>query len=455
MSGSESARQFPKQELHLFLGIGDGGIGWRLDGSGAESIGSLHRYIKLAQIAEEARFDGVFRADSPHLPLVNHRGGPWPTLEPISLLSAIAAGTERVGLITTASTTWNEPYNLARTLATLDSISSGRAAWNIVTSAAGQDNFGVALPPQADRYRRAGEFVEVVRKLWSSWQPDAIVVDRQAGRFARAERIHAADHNGERFRVAGALDVPRSPQGEPVLVQAGSSEIGKDFGAAYADVVFAAVQDRDDTVAFRRDVHARAAAASRSAPPLFIAGVTLILGETEREAEQAATVLRGFIDQEAALDALERSFGGADFRGLDPRLPVPANRFPDTTTLSGRQSRPELLKRLSLVHGRSLQDLLDIDTLAGGHLVLIGTPSSVATLFEDWQRTGAVDGFILFPTNQPAALDLITGDLLPRLRSRGLFRRDYVGSTLREHLGLPITKPYRPRTELPTWRARA
>ncbi|HEY4465201.1 MAG TPA: LLM class flavin-dependent oxidoreductase [Streptosporangiaceae bacterium] len=424
--------------FNLFiLDTGHHEASWRLPGTDPLVNIDVGYHERLARIAEAAKFDSVFLADSPVL--WNDPGRrPSGRLEPITLLTALARATERIGLIATASTSYNDPFNLARRFASLDHISGGRAGWNIVTTA-GDDaarNFGLdAQPAHAERYARAAEFVEVSRKLWDSWEDGAIVADAVRGVHAEAGRVHAIDHAGRFFRVRGPLNLPRSPQGHPVLVQAGSSEDGKDFAARYAEAVFTAQQTLAEGQAFYADLKRRAAAAGRDpAGVKVLPGIVPVLGSTEAEARALETELDRLILAEAARERL------AHLLHVDPaRLPLdeelPAG-LPAEEEIEGAKSRYTLVVELARRERLTVRQL--IGRLGGGrgHRTFAGTPEQVADTIEHWGSHGAADGFNVMPAVLPSGLELFAEHVVPILQQRGLMRREYEGTTLRGHYGL-------------------
>ena len=410
---------------------------WRLPGSQPLAHIDVEYHERLARIAEAAKFDSVFLADSPVL--WNSPGRrPSGRLEPITLLTALARATQRIGLIATASTSYNDPFNLARRFASLDHISGGRAGWNIVTTA-GDDaarNFGLdAQPAHAERYQRAAEFVEVSRKLWDSWEDDAIVADVEGGVHARDDLVHPVDHAGRFFRIRGPLNLPRSPQGHPVLVQAGSSHDGKDFAARYAEAVFTAQQTLAEGQAFYADLKARAAAAGRDpAGVKILPGIVPVLGSTEAEARELDAELDRLIVAEYARDQLAHLLGlDPDQLALDSELPA---SLPDEDQIEGAKSRYTLVVELGRRERLTVRQL--IGRLGGGrgHRTFAGTPEQVAQTIEDWYRSGAADGFNVMPAVLPSGLELFAEHVVPILQRRGLMRTEYDGTTLRDHYGL-------------------
>ncbi|GAB2585970.1 monooxygenase [Paractinoplanes abujensis] len=389
-------------------------------------------------MAEDAKFDSVFLADSPVLWSDPGRR-PAGKLEPTLLLAALAAGTSRIGLIATASTSYNEPYNLARRFASLDHLSGGRAGWNIVTTAgdAAARNFGLAGQPlHRARYERADEFLDVSTKLWDSWADDAIVADKAAGVHALSERVRAIAHEGAHFRVEGALNVPRSPQAHPLLVQAGSSEDGKDFAARWAEAVFTAQPTLAESQAFYADLKRRVAAAGRDPDHVVILpGIVPVIGATEAEARELDAELDRLIAPQYAIGTLAHTLRVDPARlRLDEPLP---DDLPGEDEIEGAKSRRTLIVDWARRDNLTVRQL--IGKLGGGrgHRTFAGTPVQVADTIQHYFEHGAADGFNIMPAVLPSGLEAFATEVVPILQERGLFRTDYTGTTLREHYGLP------------------
>jgi FMN-dependent oxidoreductase (nitrilotriacetate monooxygenase family) len=430
----------PKQ-LHLnafLMSTGHHEASWRLPESNPYAGIDVTHYQNLARTAEYGRFDSVFFADSPALfGDVGRR--PSGSLEPTILLTAIAAATTRIGLIATASTTYNDPFNLARRFASVDHVSGGRAGWNIVTTASvdAAYNFGLDdQPSHRDRYDRAAEFVEVARKLWDSWDDDAVLADKAAGRWADAAKVRRVDHTGRFFRVRGPLNVPRSPQAHPLLVQAGSSEDGKEFAAAHAEAVFTAQQTLADAQAFYTDVKARVARTGRDPDGVkILPGIVPVLGSTEREAREREEELDRLIRPEYARAQLASTLRvDPEDLPLDQQLPAD---LPDEDEIEGAKSRYTLIVSLARRERLTVRQL--IGRLGGGrgHRTFSGTPEQVADALREWAANGAADGFNVMPAVLPSGLEDFVRHVVPILRKHGLFRTDYTGTTLRDHYGLP------------------
>ncbi|MGW2730529.1 LLM class flavin-dependent oxidoreductase [Streptomyces sp. NPDC001494] len=430
------------RELHLnafLMNTGHHEASWRLPESDPYAHVDLAHYVRLARIAERGTFDSLFLADGPQL-WSNLAQRPAGALEPLTLLTALATATEHIGLIATASTSYNSPYNLARRFASLDIVSGGRAGWNIVTTAGREAarNFGLdAEPAHAERYARAAEFLDVSLKLWDSWEDDAIVADKAAGVWGDDRKIHPPRHKGTYFAVEGALNVPRSPQGYPLLVQAGSSTDGKAFAARYADAVFTAQQTLADAQAFYADLKSLTAGAGRDPEHIkVLPGIVPVLGATEAEARANERVLEDHIVPEhgrARLESLLHLEPGA--LDLDRELP---GDLPPESAIEGAKSRYTLVVELARRERLTVRQL--IGRLGGGrgHLTFAGTPEQVAGQIETWFTQGAADGFNIMPAVLPSGLEAFVEHVVPLLRRRGLLRDAYgPRRTLRERYGLP------------------
>ncbi|MGB8945884.1 MAG: LLM class flavin-dependent oxidoreductase [Streptomyces sp.] len=429
-----------RRELHLNLFVYPGGhheAAWRHHGSDPERILDIDFYQDLARRAEAATFDGIFFADGPAL-ADNVRYASRFRLEPFTWLSAIAAVTRRIGLIATASTTYSEPYNLARLFASLDHLSRGRAGWNIVTTGAPQAalNFGLdAHPVHAERYDRAREFLDVVTKLWDSWEDDALVADQKTGLFADTDRIHAIDHEGPHLKVRGPLNTPRTPQGRPVYVQAGSSEDGRAFAARYAEAVFTAHQTLGNGQDFYADLKKRAAGLGRDPDKvLVLPGISPFIGSTEAEARALHDEYNELTQPAYSLQLLHRMLG---LRLTAEQLdgPVPRELI-ETGGERGNGSRFQVILDIIDREQPTVRGLLHRLAGARGHRVIAGTPEQVADQIQEWFEQGAADGFNVMPPGLPGGFDAFADQVVPILRARSLFRTEYTGTTLRDHYGL-------------------
>jgi len=430
------------RELHLNLfihGRGHHETAWRHPASTRRALSDLAYYRDLALAAEAAKLDSIFFADALALgEEVAHaaRG----ELEPLTLLGALAGLTERIGLIATASTTYNEPYNLARQFASLDHLSGGRVGWNIVTSWApgAAANFGQETQVGIDqRYARAHDFVEAVSRLWDSWAADAIVDDRDAGIYARPDRVRRAEHRGSHFNVAGALNIPRSPQGRPVFVQAGASTDGRAFAARYAEAIFTAHLSKESAIAFYADVKTQARTLGRSPDQIVILpGLSAAIGSTEVEAKRVWEELNELSHPSVGLARLSGRFGGHDFSHLKLDQVLSVEDFPDPAQVQASRSRAQSITALVARERPTLRGLLHSLAGARGHFTATGTPEQIAGIIEDWFTSGAADGFNVMPPILPAQFEVFASEVIPLLRKRGLFRSEYRDGTLRDRLGL-------------------
>ncbi|MBT6277423.1 MAG: LLM class flavin-dependent oxidoreductase [Chromatiales bacterium] len=429
------------RQIHLNLFIHSRGhheASWRHPDASRLSVFDIAYYQDLARRAESGLFDSLFFADQ--LALSNDiANGPRTGLEPLTVLAALAVSTSHVGLISTASTTYTEPFNLARQFASLDHISRGRIGWNIVTSwlATAARNYGGNALDHASRYARGEEFMAVVNGLWDSWASDALIDDRDSGHYARLERIRPIDHEGEHYTVGGPLNMPQCPQGRPVLVQAGSSETGRNFAARYAEAVFTAQLEKVTAQAFYSDLKSRVEAAGRSVDQaLILPGLSPLIASTETEAKQIADDLGNLADPEVGRQRMSARFGGYDFSHLPLDQVLSVDDFPDPATVEAARSRTEVIVSLVKRERPTLRELLAMLAGARGHHTFAGTPEQVADLMEDWFKDGAADGFNVMPPVLPLMLDVFIEEVVPLLQKRGLFRTEYSGNTLRSHYGL-------------------
>ncbi|MFF2015735.1 LLM class flavin-dependent oxidoreductase [Paenibacillus sp. NPDC058177] len=421
--------------LNFFLNsTGVHEMGWKHPDAQPERVSDLSHYIKLVQIAEAAKFHAVFLADDLSLnPLVSTHGlilG----FEPVSLLSSLAAVTSRIGLIATVSSTYTEPFNTARIFASLDHLSGGRAGWNIVTTA---DNRNSQLNFQNEEaishetyYSRAEEFVQVAKKFWDSWEDDALVFDRKEGIYADSNKIHTFDHHGEFYHAKGPLNIPRSPQGYPVLVQAGASEIGRNFAARTAEIVYTMQSSWETAQAFYADMKSRVEKFGRDRDDLkIIPGICPIIGKTESEAKEKAAEFNELLDVRSGVKrlslALEHDLSGYP---LDEPLP-------DVSTISNQSTHSQLILAIARNEQLTLRELVHRVSSGNGHLTFVGTPVQVADQLEAWFLKAA-DGFAIRPQLSPSGLEDFAKWVVPELQRRGLFHKEYSGKTLRENLGL-------------------
>lgn len=413
---------------------------WLNPETNAAASNDIGHYRHVAQVAEAGKFDLFFVADTPAARTENFQcWSRFPMymnqLEPVTLLTALAGATSRIGLGGTVSTSFTEPYNVARQFASLDHISAGRAAWNVVTSANdyAARNFGHAkLAPHAERYERAGEFVDVVKKLWDTWADDAFVRDRTSGLHFEPARMHAVHHEGRFFKVDGALNLARSPQGHPVISQAGASDTGRELAARTAEVVFASADNPESAKAAYDDLKGRMAKYGRHPSSLrILAGMPVVLGQTRTEAEAKFRRLQELLHPDVGVYRLAMDLE-VDLSGLPLDEPIPAHRLPtrsnfhkaffDGIMKTIREESPTL-RQLYMRYER-------------GRKTIKGTPADVADVMQHWFETGACDGFMMQFHSLPRGLEEFVRGVVPELQRRGLFRKDYDGPTLRHHLGL-------------------
>jgi FMN-dependent oxidoreductase (nitrilotriacetate monooxygenase family) len=428
-------------KLGAFLpGGGQHVAAWRHPEARADGATSLEYHVELAKTAERGLFDAYFLADGLATNGAGREGGSAKIagFEPLTLFAALATQTTHLGFIATNTTTYEEPYTVARKFASLDLISGGRAGWNVVTTATGEAAQNFNLEQQishADRYDRAREHVAVVRKLWDSFEDDAFIRDKDSGTFYDPEKLHDAAHVGKHFRVKGALNVSRSPQGHPVVVQAGQSEAGRDLAAETAEVIFTAHQRLDTAQEFYRDIKARTAGKGRNPDHVLIMpGVAPFVGETEDEARAKYAQLTDLIVEADGLALLNGLAGGTlDLKGFDLDGPLPPS--PET---EGMKSRQALIRQIADDNGFSIRQLYQHIATARGHLTLIGTPVQIVDTLQEWFENEGADGFNILPPWLPGGLEDFIALVTPELQRRGLFRTAYEGRTLRENLGLPF-----------------
>jgi FMN-dependent oxidoreductase (nitrilotriacetate monooxygenase family) len=436
MNGLSNGRD-TRREIALgsaFQGAGSNRWSWRHRGTQLNASIDFGYYRRAAVLAEEACLDFIFVADSPY---ASAKSSPHEAnrLEPISLLSALATVTSKLGLVATVSTSFSEPFNVARQFASLDQISQGRAGWNLVTTgleAAALNFGGVAHLPHEVRYRIAREHLSVVQGLWDSWEDDAFTSDRDSATFFNAGKLHELNHVGEFFSVKGPLNVSRSPQGYPVLFQAGGSDGGRELAAQTADVIFTVQETVESAYAFRADLRQRAAQRDRTRAPRVMAGIVPWVGRTAEDAERRFREHADLVGIEDAIDQLARAFGHHDFSRYSLDAP-----FPDLGTIgsNGFRSWTESIMRSAMEGQLTLRETAMHFAVRRGPF--FGSGETVADTVHEWFETGAVDGFILLPADLDAFTSF-TELVLPILQRRGLFRTAYRETTLRGHLGLPV-----------------
>ncbi|WP_141501569.1 LLM class flavin-dependent oxidoreductase [Paenibacillus luteus] len=425
-------------KLGLFIqSTGHHAAAWRHPGSATGQSHNVKYYQQLAKDAERGKFDLIFLADDLAVPLpfksaLTDRYG---KLEPLTLLSNLAAVTEHIGLAATMSTTFNEPFHAARKFASLDHISDGRAAWNVVTSALNDEAYNFGQEKILDhelRYDRADEFVQVVKGLWDSWDEDAVGANKESGQYFDADKVHVLNHKGPFFSVRGPLNVARPVQGRPVLIQAGSSETGQQFASKNADIVFTVQNDLGKAKHYYSQVKQKAESQGRSADDIKIMpGLFPIIADTIEEAEANYQQLQDLVDRHIGTALLGGVFDNIDLSGYaDDEL------FPELQDAQGTRSRFQLVMETARREGLTVREVYLRFASARGHLTVIGTAEQIADLMELWLREEAADGFNIMPPYMPGGLNDFVDKVIPILQQRGLFRTEYLGHTLRDHLGL-------------------
>ncbi len=429
--------------LALFLFPGHHLGAWRLPDAIPELDVGIEHYVRAAQLAEEAKLDAIFFEDQAAVPRSNDilRGDAYGAahpraihFDPMMLLPALAMTTKRLGLAATSTATFNEPYNVARRFASIDFISSGRAGWNLVTSFNENEaqNFGLdAHLEHGKRYERASEFIDVVTGLWDSWEPGAVTRDKETGKYFDLEKMHFLCHEGTFFKVRGPLTMGRSPQGRPVIFQAGSSEPGRELAARTADVVFTLQTDIAGSRAFREDMRRRAVRFGRDPDKIkILPGIIPIVGRTDEEAQAFRDQMRDLIPAELAISHLMPHSGGVNFREYDLNGPMPD--LPETNAgKSHRQAIVDLARRGNLSILQTARIFAE-----GSYFKMVGSPTTVADIMQQWLEADACDGFLAVPTHFPRGVEDFTRLVVPELQRRGLFRKEYAGRHLREHLGV-------------------
>jgi FMN-dependent oxidoreductase (nitrilotriacetate monooxygenase family) len=411
---------------------------WRYPDAYPDANFNLKHLIRFAQKLEEGRFDAWFMAD--HLAVLNmpmaalKRSATVTSFDPLTLLPALAMHTEHLGLIATASTTFEPPYTVARRFASLDHISGGRAGWNLVTTSNPDAalNFGLTEHMEhGERYRRAREYFAVVTGLWDSWAEDAFVRDVEEGLYFDPERLHVLDHQGEFFSVRGPLNIARPIQGWPVIVQAGASDAGRQLAAETAEMVFASGGRIEDARAYYADVKGRAESSGRNPEHVkILPGCLVVVGDSEAEAKDKRALLDSLVHPDSGIASLSIALGH-DASRFDLDAPLPD--IPESN--ASKSGRERVIARARRDH-LSVRQLAQIAGSYGG-LAMVGTPKMIADQMEEWLDSRACDGFnIMFPW-VPGGLDEFVDRVVPELQRRGLFRREYEGRTLRDNLGLP------------------
>ena len=426
-----------QRQMHLgvfVLGTGNHSAGWRYEGA-ATSNNDLAVTQEIARIAERGKFDLLFISDGLVMDPGDHPSF-LNRFEPTTLISVLSACTKHIGLGATVSTSFSEPYNVARIFASIDHISGGRAAWNVVTSSLPKAALNFSREQHQEhelRYERANEFVDVVTGLWDCWDDGAIVADKTSGRYIDPAKVRPLDHKGRFFQVKGPINMTRAPQGHPVLIQAGGSPSGLELAARTADVVFSVVQELDGAKQAYADLKGRMAKYGRTPDHLAVLpGVMPIVGRTESEAKDRLSLLQSWLTPSNALVLVSGRIG-YDVSGYPLDGPVPAPPPGET----GSQTFHKVLAEAARNRNMTLRDLYNLTAAARGHWVICGTPAHIADTLEEWFVAGAADGFNILPPYFPGAFADFVDLVVPELQRRGLFRRGYEGTTLRDHFGLP------------------
>ncbi len=420
---------------------------WRHPRSQADAGINFQHYVEITRTAERAKFDMVFLADNvcvrdAHIEAVSRSAQYIANFEPLTLLSALAPLTTRIGLVATASTSYNEPFHVARKFASLDHLSGGRAGWNLVTSGQEAEAKNFSRDKHylhGERYERAREFAQIVVGLWDSWDDDAFVRDKESGLFFHPDKLHPLNHQGENFSVRGPLNVPRTPQGRPVIVQAGGSEDMIKVAAEFAEVIFCAPLTLEAAQKFYRDLKGRVASFGRDPDQVKIMpGLSAIIGRTEAEAQAQYDYLQSLIHPMVAREILSLVLGSIDLS------PYPLDGpFPENLPLSNAsQSTFQYVNDMARKEKLTMREVALRVAGARGKAVVKGSPTQIADQMERWFREDGCDGFNLMPPVLPGGLDDFVELVLPELQRRGLFRAEYEGCTLREHLGLarPVSR---------------
>ena len=411
---------------------------WRHPKTETRRITDLAYLTEIAQIAERGKFDNLFFADVFGQEILEN-GHSGLKLDPVVIISALASVTKNIGLTATLTTSYNDPFHVARKFAAIDHLSNGRAAWNVVTSANEREAllFGRDAHYQhAERYERAEEFVDVVKQLWFSIDADALIVDKEKGHYYDLNKVTKVNHQGKFFKIKGTLDAPSTPQGHPVIVQAGSSEAGKELAAKTAEVIFTAWQTLGEAQRFYQDVKGRLAKYGRQPDDLkILPGAFIIVAKTEEEAIAKHQELNNYITADVGLAYLS-TFTGVDLTNLDFEGAIPdfEGQQQDETNPN---IRTNIIKRIVERKGlKTLRELYNNIAGARGHREIIGSPTQVADQLQEWFEQGGADGFNIMAPTFPEGLNDIVELVIPELQRRGLFKTEYEGTTLRENLGL-------------------
>src|SRR3954465_6066400 len=436
----------PKAELRLgafFNPTGHHVASWRHPRAQADAGINFQHYVEIAQTAERGKFDMLFLADNVGVPgakmeALSRSAQYIANFEPITLISALAGVTKRIGLTCTASTSYNEPFHVARKFASLDHISGGRAGWNLVTSGMAVEAYNFSRDAHyghAERYERANEFAEIVTALWDSWDDDAFVRDKASGLMFKPEGMHFLNHKGKHFQVRGPLNIPRSPQGHPLIVQAGTSDDGMDVAAKYAEVIFGAPLTIEASQSYFKEVKTRAHDKFGRNPDHLkvMPGLSAYVGRTEKEANEKFDYQNSLMPPVVAREILSTVLGNVDLSGYDFDGPMPQ----DLPMSNASQSTFKYVTELAKKNNLSMRQIAQVGAGARAKMVVKGTPEQIADHMEKWYVEEAADGFNIMPPYLPGALDDFVELVIPELQRRRLFRTEYTGRTLRDNLGLP------------------
>ncbi len=434
-----------QMKLGAYFSPGGHHAGWRHPDAVPDALMDFKLVASQTRAAERGLMDAVFFPDTVGMggstSLFNgnrKRGlqGRCVYLEPVSMLPALAALTSHIGLIATVTTTYNEPYHVARRFATIDHISEGRAGWNLVTSQIEDESWNFGQEKHLDhslRYERAGEFYDVVAGLWDSWEADAMIHDKASGLYFDVDKLHFLNHTGKHFKVRGPLNLTRTPQGRPIVAQAGSSNPGRDLAARTADIVFTSQIALDEAQAFYQDIHRRAAAYGRSPDSIKVMpGLVPVVGRTEAEAQAKYDILQEMLPDDIALASLKLYTGELNLADYPIDGPLP--ELPPSNTATSRQ---RILIDLG-AKGLTIRQLARLFAIGNGHNAVIGTPAQIADHMQEWFEARGADGFNIMAPFMPTPFEEFVDLVIPELQRRGIFRTQYESSTLRGNLGLPM-----------------
>ncbi|MDP4524415.1 LLM class flavin-dependent oxidoreductase [Bacillus halotolerans] len=424
-------------KLGVFLaGTGHHVASWRHPDAPADASMNLDYFKELARTAERGKLDMLFLADSLSIDSKSHPNV-LTRFEPFTLLSALAQVTSRIGLTATASTTYSEPFHIARQFASLDHLSNGRAGWNVVTSSIESTALNFSGEKHLEhhlRYQRAEEFVEAVKGLWDSWEEDAFIRNKETGEFFDKEKMHELNHKGNYFSVRGPLNVSRTPQGQPVIIQAGSSGDGKALAAKTAEVIFTAQNHLESAQEFYQSIKKQAAEFGRDPEKIAIMpGIFPVIADTEEEAQAKYQELQDLIIPSVGLQILQNYLGGIDLSAYPLDGPLPKL---DANASNAVKSRFKLVQEMAERDNMTIRELYKYVAGSRGHHIFVGTPEQLADKMQEWVDHKACDGFNIMPPLLPEGIELFVDKVVPILQERGVFRKEYEGTTLREHFGL-------------------